>query len=76
MSTANEQIAAVPPNLRPTILTAIVGCEGMAESFGQLADVLASRSDRRAFRKAQLAAQTLANRLRDLHYVLAGDRRP
>ena len=72
MATAKEQLAAVPPDLGPTILSAIVGVEEMAESFGQIGGALASRSDRRAFKAAKLAALTLAKRLRDVHRVLAG----
>ena len=46
----------------------------MAESFRQIQGALASRSDRRAFKAARLAALTLAKRLRDVNRVLAGGR--
>ena len=71
MASAGQR-AAVPPDLGPTILSAIVSVEAMAESFGQIGGALASRSDRRAFKAARLAALTLAKRLRDVNRVLAG----
>ena len=71
-SVAKEQRVAIPPDLGPTILSAIVSVEEMADSFRQIENVFASRSDRRAFKAARLAAQTLAKRLRDVNHVLAG----
>ena len=46
----------------------------MGESFGRIEAELASRSDRRTFKAARLAAMTLAKRLRDVNHVLAGGR--